>query len=43
MPDFEFSSHAMDMMNQRNIPEEWFWQPINTPAEKELGTDGNLH
>ncbi len=43
MPDIEFSSHAKDMMIERNIHEEWVWRVINTPAKKRMGQDGNLH
>ncbi len=43
MLDFEFSSHARDMMIERRIPEEWVWRAINTLRTKKTGMDGNVH
>lgn len=43
MPDFEFSSHARDMMTERRIPEEWVRRTIETPRTKKTGADGNMH
>jgi hypothetical protein len=43
MPDKELSSHAKDMLTERNIPEEWVWRTINSPDSKESGADGNTH
>lgn len=43
MLDFEFSSHARDMVIERRIPEEWVWRTINTPRTKKAGVDGNVH
>ncbi len=43
VPDKEFSSHAKDMLKERNIPEEWVWRTINSPDSKESGADGNIH
>jgi hypothetical protein len=34
MLDFEFSSHAKDMVIERRIPEEWVWRTVNTPRKK---------
>lgn len=43
MVDFEFSSHAKDMLHERKIAEEWVWRTIETPGSKKMGTDGNMH
>jgi hypothetical protein len=43
MADFEFSSHALSMLQERSIPEEWLWRAINSPDRIEEGTDGNTH
>ncbi len=43
MPEFEFSGHAKDMLEERNIMEEWVWRTVNTPTRKRMGEDGNLH
>ena len=39
----ELSSHAKEMLTERNIPEEWVWRTINSPDSKETGTDKNTH
>jgi len=43
MPDFELSAHTKDMLNERNIAEEWLWRTLNTPDKKQRGADGNMH
>jgi hypothetical protein len=43
MPNMELSTHAKDMLMERNILEEWVWRTINTPQRKRLGDDGNMH
>ena len=43
MPDFEFSTHAKDMLHERRIAEEWVWRTIETPSKKKKGKDGNMH
>ena len=43
MTDFEFSSHARSVLQERNIPEEWLWRTINFPDRTEVGTDNNIH
>jgi len=40
MPDFEFSTHAKDMLRERRIAEEWVWRVIETPSRKKKGKDG---
>ncbi len=43
MTDFVFSSHALDALQERNIPEEWLWRTINSPDRTEVGLDDNNH
>ncbi len=43
MPDFEFSTHAKDMLRERRISKEWVWRTIETPSRKKRGKDGNMH
>lgn len=43
MPDFEFSSHAKDMLAERQILEEWVWRTIDSPDNREIGPDNNIH
>ena len=41
--DVEFSAHAKEMLLERKILEEWVWRAIDSPDNKETGTDSNLH
>jgi len=43
MPDFEFSSHAREMLIERRVLEEWVWRTVDTPTKKKMSVDGNLH
>jgi len=43
MPNIEFSTHAIEMLNKRNICEEWVWRTINNPNRKHRGNDYNMH
>jgi hypothetical protein len=43
MVDFELSTHARDMLRERNIPEEWVWRTLDNPDNKRLGADQNTH
>jgi hypothetical protein len=43
MSDFEFSSHAKDMLAERQILEEWVWRTIDLPDSREIGPDDNVH
>lgn len=43
MANFEFSSHAKNMLAERNIPEEWIWKTIDEPDQNWMGNDGNTH
>jgi hypothetical protein len=41
--DFKLSAHTQDMLKERNIPEEWVWQTINSPDWEIIGEDNNVH
>lgn len=43
MPGFEFSTHAKDMLQERNISEEWVWRTIDVYTRKWPGQDDNMH
>ena len=43
MQDIELSSHAKDMLSEREIPEEWIWRTINSADRTEMGRDNNTH
>ena len=43
MDEFELSTHAQQMLIERNILEEWVWRTINTPKRKRKGDDDNMH
>ena len=43
MLEFEFSSHAREMLRERRIAEEWVWRTIESPNTKKRGEDGNMH
>jgi hypothetical protein len=44
MPNIEISSHAQDMLRERDIPEEWVWQTVNSADQSEFHVeDGNWH
>ena len=43
MADIEFFSHARDMLQERNITEEWVWRTINSADRTEEGADNNTH
>ena len=40
---FEFSKHALDVIQERNIPEEWIFRTIDKPDYTEEGLDNNMH
>lgn len=42
-PDIEFSTHARDVLAERNISEDWVWRTIGSPDRTEVGADGNTH
>ncbi len=39
----ELSKHALDMLKERKIPEEWIWRALKNPDWKETKDDGNIH
>lgn len=41
--DIEFSSHARDMLLERNISEEWVRQTLDSPDRPEVRADNNIH
>ncbi|MBC7260451.1 MAG: DUF4258 domain-containing protein [Chloroflexi bacterium] len=43
MRDIEPSQHARDMLQEREIPEEWMWRAINESDRTETNVDGNIH
>ncbi|HEX4950921.1 MAG TPA: DUF4258 domain-containing protein [Blastocatellia bacterium] len=43
MVEIELSTHARQMMTERNIAEEWVWRTIHTPKRKRKGDDDNMH
>jgi hypothetical protein len=43
MTDADLSGHARDMLQERNISEEWVRPTVNTPDRTEEGTDNNTH
>ncbi|MCL4272984.1 MAG: DUF4258 domain-containing protein [Anaerolineales bacterium] len=43
MTDFTFTKHALDMLEERGISEDWVWRTINESDEKFTSEDGNLH
>jgi hypothetical protein len=43
MTNYVFSKHASEMMEERNIAEDWVWRVLNEPDESITGEDGNMH
>ena len=43
MTDYTFSTHAVDMMEERNILENWVRRALNESDNTFTGDDGNLH
>jgi hypothetical protein len=43
MTDYTFSKHALDMMEERNISEDWVWRVLNESQNTFTSEDGNLH
>jgi hypothetical protein len=41
--DVEVSKHAQDMLQERDIPEEWMWRVVCEPDRVSVETDGNVH
>lgn len=40
---FKLSAHTQDMLEKREIPEEWVWQTIDKPDWENMGEDNNTH
>ncbi len=43
MSEYLFTTHAKDMLKEREILEEWVLQTISSPDKKKPGNDGNIH
>jgi hypothetical protein len=43
MNEFEFSKHALDMIDERAISKEWISETINDPDLTEFISDEELH
>ena len=43
MTDYVFSKHALDMMEERNILENWVRRALNESETTFTGDDKNLH
>ena len=41
--EYEFSAHALDMLSERAISEEWVSDALNSPDRTEVGEDYNIH
>jgi hypothetical protein len=41
----EVSQHARDMLDERQLPEEWMWRTMQHPdrRRKDVAGDGNMH
>ena len=40
---FVLSIHALDVMEEREIPEEWVWSALNEAESIEADDEGNVH
>ena len=40
---FEASEHARQMLEERQIPDEWMWRTVTCPERIETAADGNTH
>jgi len=43
MPDLDYTTHARDMLVERQILNEWIQRTINNPDKNWMGEDGNQH
>jgi len=43
MTDFIFSKHAIEMMEERKILEDWIWRVVNDAENVFTGEDGKQH
>lgn len=43
MSTYIFTTHARDMLKERNILEQWVLQALDSPEDANVGNDGNMH
>ena len=43
MAEYIFSKHAIEMMEERKIEEDWVWEVLNKSKGAFTGEDSNLH
>lgn len=43
MTEYIFSKHAIEMIKERNLSENWVWHVLNESENTFTGEDGNLH
>ncbi len=43
MRDIELTKHAKEMLQEREIPEEWMWRALGNPDIIEEKEDGTVH
>ena len=43
MSNFEYSEHAQDMLDERDIQDSWVRQAIDNPDRTEFPEDGTVH
>ena len=43
MAEYIFSKHAVEMMTERKISEDWVWRVLNDSENIFTGEDDNLH
>ena len=43
MSEYTFSKHAIEMMTERKIIEDWVWRTLNDPENTFTKEDQNLH
>ena len=43
MPEFLYTSHAKDMLEERQIPEAWIERALANPDRRQLHDDGTVH
>jgi hypothetical protein len=37
------TNHTLDMLKERNIPEDWVWKTLENPDWQNIGKDNNIH
>ncbi|MEI6502630.1 MAG: DUF4258 domain-containing protein [Armatimonadota bacterium] len=43
MPELLYTKHALDVLHERRIPQEWVTRVVGTPALVEHAADGTVH